>query len=43
MQRKLNLQVQHYNKVLFKKSVIKIGLTQYNKVPDQIKLSGNFN
>jgi hypothetical protein len=35
---KLNLHVQHCNTVLFKKSVINMGISLYNMVPDQIKL-----
>jgi hypothetical protein len=31
------------NTVLFKKSVINMVISLYNKVPDQIKLGGNFN
>jgi hypothetical protein len=40
--RKLNLHVQHYNRVPFKKSVTNIGISLYSKVPDQIKLKGHF-
>jgi hypothetical protein len=42
MQRKLNLHVQHCNTVLFKKSVINMGIGLYNKVPDQIKIKRKF-
>jgi hypothetical protein len=37
------IQVQHYNTVLFKKSVINMGISLYNKVQYQIKLKVNFN
>jgi hypothetical protein len=40
--KKLHLHVQHCNTVLLKKSVINMGIGLYNKVPDQIKLRGNF-
>jgi hypothetical protein len=43
MQRKLNLHVQHCSTVLFKESVINIGISLYNKVLDQIKLKENLN
>jgi hypothetical protein len=42
-QRKLNLHVNHCNTVSFKKSVINMGITLYNKVREQIKLKKNFN
>ena len=35
--RKLNFHVQHCNTALFKRSVINIGISLYNKVPNQIK------
>jgi hypothetical protein len=41
--RKQNLHIQHCNTVLFKKSVIIMGIGLYNKVPNQIKLKENFN
>jgi hypothetical protein len=41
--RKLNLHVQYCNTVLFKKSVMNMGICLYNKVPDQIKQKYNFN
>jgi hypothetical protein len=43
MQKKLNLHVQHCNTVLFKISVINMGISLHNKVPDQIKLRENLN
>jgi hypothetical protein len=43
LQRKLNLHVQCFNAVLFKKSMIKMRIGLYDKVTDQIKLSENFN
>jgi hypothetical protein len=36
MRKELNLHVQHFNTVLFKKSVINMGISLYNNVPDQI-------
>jgi hypothetical protein len=36
---KLNLHVQHCNTVLFKKSMMNMGISLYNIVPDQVKLS----
>jgi hypothetical protein len=39
--RKLNLHVQHYNTV-FKKSVINMGISLFNKTQDQTKLKENF-
>jgi hypothetical protein len=42
-QRKLDFHVQHCNTVLFKRSVINMGISLYNKVPNQIKLRKNFN
>jgi hypothetical protein len=39
----LNLHVQHYNTVLFKKSILDMCISLYNKDLDQIKLSENFN
>jgi hypothetical protein len=41
--RKLNLHVQYFNTVLFKKNVMNMGISLYNKVPDQIKQKDNFN
>jgi hypothetical protein len=41
--RKLNLHVQYCTIVLFKKSMINMGISLYNKVPDQIKSRENFN
>jgi hypothetical protein len=41
--RKLNLHVKHCNTVSLKKSVINMGITLYNNVPEQIKLRKNFN
>jgi hypothetical protein len=41
--KKLNLHLQHCNTVLFKKTVINMGISLYNKVPDQIKLREYFN
>jgi hypothetical protein len=41
--RNLNLHVNHCNTVSFKKSVINMGITLYNKVPAQIKLKKSFN
>jgi hypothetical protein len=41
--RKLNLHVQYCNTVLFKKSVMNMGISLYNKVPYQIKQMDNFN
>jgi hypothetical protein len=41
--RKLNLHVQYCNTVIFKKSVMNMGITLYKKVPDQIKQKDNFN
>ena len=35
--RKLNFHVQHCNTALFKRSVINMGISLYNKVPNQIK------
>jgi hypothetical protein len=40
--RKLNLHVQ-YCKTVLKKSVMNMGISLYNKVPDQIKQKDNFN
>jgi hypothetical protein len=40
--RKLNLHVQPCNAVLFKR-VINMGISLYNKVPNQIKLRENIN
>jgi hypothetical protein len=43
-QSKLNLHVNHRNTVLLKKkSVINMGITLYNNVPEQIKSKTNFN
>jgi hypothetical protein len=42
-QRKLNFHVQHCNTVHFKRSVINMGISLYNKVPNQIKLREIFN
>jgi hypothetical protein len=41
-QRKLNLHVQYCNTVLFKKSVMNMGISLCTKVPDQIKQKDNF-
>jgi hypothetical protein len=41
--RKLNLHVNHCNTVSFKKGIINMGITLYNKVPEQIKLKKSFN
>jgi hypothetical protein len=41
--RKLNLHTQHCNTVLFKRSVMNMGISLYNKVPNQVKLRKNFN
>jgi hypothetical protein len=41
--RKLNLHVQYRNTVLFKKSVMNMGISLYNKDPDQINQKDNFN
>jgi hypothetical protein len=41
--RKLDFHVQHCNTVLFKRSVINMGISLYKKVPNQIKLRKNFN
>jgi hypothetical protein len=43
MWRKLNVYVQHWNTVIFKKSMINMGISLYNKVPDQIRLRENCN
>jgi hypothetical protein len=43
MWRKLDLHVHHRNTVLFKKSMINMVISLYNKVPDQIKLREHFN
>jgi hypothetical protein len=40
---KLNLHTQHCNTVLFKRSVMNMEISLYNKVPNQIKLRKNFN
>jgi hypothetical protein len=42
MQRKLDLHVQYCNTVLFRKSVVNMGIRMYNKVPDHIKIRDNF-
>jgi hypothetical protein len=41
--RKLNFHVQYLNTALFKRGVINMGISLYNKVQDQIKLRENFN
>jgi hypothetical protein len=41
--RKLDFHVHHCNTVLFKRSVINMGTSLYNKIPNQIKLRKNFN
>jgi hypothetical protein len=38
MAKKLNLHVQHCNTDLFMRNVTNIGISLYNKIPDQIKL-----
>jgi hypothetical protein len=43
MRRKLDVHVNHCNTVCFKKNVINMDITLYNKVPEQIKLKKNFN
>jgi hypothetical protein len=43
IRRKPNLHVQYCNTVLFKKSVMNMGISFYNKVPDQIKQKDNLN
>jgi hypothetical protein len=40
--KKLNLHVQHCNTVPLKQSVINMGISLYNTVPDPIKLRENF-
>jgi hypothetical protein len=41
--RKLNLHAQHCKTLLFKKNLITMGISLYNKVLDQIKLKENVN
>jgi RNase P/RNase MRP subunit p30 len=41
--RKLNFNIQHCNTFLLKRSVINMGISLRNKVPNQIKRRGNFN
>jgi hypothetical protein len=42
MWRKLNVHVQHYNTVIFKISVINMGISLYNKVPGSDKIKREF-
>jgi hypothetical protein len=41
--KELNLHVKYYNVVLFKKIVMNMGISLYNKVPDQTKQKDKFN
>jgi hypothetical protein len=40
--RKLDLHVQYCNRVLFRKSVVNMGIRLYNKVPDHVQMGDNF-